>query len=150
VERPLLPDVEISPDGKRGFVRFTVDESDPSHRSERATLRDEEMNRNSLEITLECHYANAPDETLNLECQFITEIAAKYTRDTSADGTVMMSEIEPPAVQVSGINLEKLQTLNWEPNRLLFKDPTTGELKDLPVYSVEINGPGMVKFSIRD
>jgi hypothetical protein len=29
VSRPILPDVSVSPDGLRGFVRFTVDESDP-------------------------------------------------------------------------------------------------------------------------
>jgi hypothetical protein len=29
VSRPILPDVETSADGLRGFVRFTVDESDP-------------------------------------------------------------------------------------------------------------------------
>ena len=29
VSRPILPDVAISADGLRGFVRFTVDESDP-------------------------------------------------------------------------------------------------------------------------
>lgn len=29
VERPMLPDVSVSADGKRGFVRFTVDEHDP-------------------------------------------------------------------------------------------------------------------------
>jgi hypothetical protein len=145
VDRPLLPHVKISPDGKQGFVRFTTDESDHSRRSEH-----EPRGGNSLQITLEGHYANAHDETLKLECQSITEVAARYTRDTSADGTVMMSEIEPRAVQVRGINVETLQTLNWQPNRLLFEDPTTGELKDLPVYSVEINGPGMVNFSIHD
>jgi hypothetical protein len=29
VSRPILPDVSVSPDGLQGFVRFTVDESDP-------------------------------------------------------------------------------------------------------------------------
>jgi len=29
VSRPILPDVETSADGLRGFVRFAVDESDP-------------------------------------------------------------------------------------------------------------------------
>ena len=29
VGRPILPDVKISPDGLQGFVRFTMDESDP-------------------------------------------------------------------------------------------------------------------------
>jgi hypothetical protein len=27
--RPILPDVSVSADGRRGFVRFTLDESDP-------------------------------------------------------------------------------------------------------------------------
>jgi hypothetical protein len=29
VKRPLLPELQISPDGQKGFVKFTVDESDP-------------------------------------------------------------------------------------------------------------------------
>ena len=29
VSRPILPDVSVSADGRRGFVRFTLDESDP-------------------------------------------------------------------------------------------------------------------------
>jgi hypothetical protein len=29
VSRPVLPDVSVSADGRRGFVRFTLDESDP-------------------------------------------------------------------------------------------------------------------------
>jgi hypothetical protein len=29
VSRPILPDFQVSADGLRGFVRFTVDESDP-------------------------------------------------------------------------------------------------------------------------
>jgi hypothetical protein len=29
VSRPILPAVSVSPDGLRGSVRFTVDESDP-------------------------------------------------------------------------------------------------------------------------
>jgi hypothetical protein len=32
VTRPILPDLNISSDGLRGFVRFTVDESDPLSR----------------------------------------------------------------------------------------------------------------------
>jgi hypothetical protein len=34
VGRPVLPDLQVSPDGLKGFVRFTVDESDPrSHQA---------------------------------------------------------------------------------------------------------------------
>jgi hypothetical protein len=29
VGRPVLPDLSVSPDGSKGFVRFTVDETDP-------------------------------------------------------------------------------------------------------------------------
>lgn len=29
VSRPVVPDVSVSADGRRGFVRFTLDESDP-------------------------------------------------------------------------------------------------------------------------
>jgi hypothetical protein len=29
VGRPVVPDLEVSPDGLKGFVRFTVDETDP-------------------------------------------------------------------------------------------------------------------------
>jgi hypothetical protein len=32
VSRPILPDLQISADGLRGFVRFTVDESNPFRR----------------------------------------------------------------------------------------------------------------------
>jgi hypothetical protein len=32
VSRPILPDLQIFADGLRGFVRFTVDESNPSRR----------------------------------------------------------------------------------------------------------------------
>jgi hypothetical protein len=108
------------------------------------------MNRDHLEITLESHYFNAPSKTLKLECQSVSEVAGKYKDDISADGTVMRSEIEPPAVLVRGIDAEKLSALTWKANRLLFKDPTTGAPRDLPVYSLETKGAGTVKFSIHD
>jgi len=32
ISRPVLPDLEIVPDGSKGFVRFTLDETDPRSR----------------------------------------------------------------------------------------------------------------------
>lgn len=83
--------------------------------------------REVTEITLEAFYINHVPDRQTFECRAVSKLPGKYVDDTSADGTIMRSEIKPPALVVVGIDVGAVKALEWSPNRLVLKDAKTGE-----------------------
>ena len=89
------------------------------------------------EVTLEAFYFNHDPDRRTFACRSVSEMPAKYVDDTGADGSVMRSELEPPLLMVSGIDVTAVEALGWKPTGLQFKDAKTGEEK---VFSGQLCG----------
>lgn len=104
---------------------------------------------NVTEFTLEAFYFNHAPDRQTFACQSVSETPGRYVYDTSADGTIMRSEIEPPAVLVKGVDLKTIESLGWKPTHLRFKDGKTGEEKVFPGQLRDTLEPDTLKFAIR-
>jgi pyrimidine deaminase RibD-like protein len=114
-----------------------------------ASVRSEpDQKQDVREITLEAFYINHGPDRQAFACQSVSVIPGRYVDHTSADGKIMRSEIEPPAVLVKGVDVNAIETLGWEPTGLRFKDAKTGEEK---VFSGQLRDtvePDALKFAI--
>ena len=106
------------------------------------------LTRDVTEITFEADYFNHDSDRRRFPCRSVSELPGKYIDDTSADGSIMRSEIEPPAVVVKGIDAKAVEAMGWKPTRLLFKDARTGELKEFSGQLRDTPEPNTVKFAI--
>ena len=106
------------------------------------------LTRDVTEITLEAHYINRDSQRLTFPCRSVSELPGKYDDDTSADGSVMRSTIEHPAVVVKGIDAKAVEALGWNPTRLLFKDAKTGKSKEFSGEIAAVLEPDILKFAI--
>jgi hypothetical protein len=101
-----------------------------------------------IEITLRAQYFNADTETRTFSCSSVADVPARYVKDVGADGTVMLSEVEPRFIVVSGIDANAVGELGWEPNRILFRDNATGEMKELIGELRDTLEANTIRFSI--
>lgn len=108
------------------------------------------MTRDVGEVTLEAFYVNHDPHKHTFACQSVSELPGKYIDDTSADGRVMRSEIEPPSVVIKGIDVKAVESLGWQPTRLLFQDARTGESKEFSGQLRDSLEPNTLKFAIHD
>ena len=104
--------------------------------------------RDVTEITLEADYFNHDSDRRSFSCQSVADLLGKYVDDTSADGTVMRSEIEPPALMVTGVDVRAVKALGWNPTRVLFKDAKTGESIEFSGQVRDTPEPNTLKFAI--
>jgi hypothetical protein len=103
---------------------------------------------NVEEVTLEAHYIGHAPDKLTLPCKSVSEIPGKYFDDTAADGAVQTSEIEQPSLLAKGIDLNILDAITWEPNRINFRDLRTGEVKEFRIQRRHIREPNTAKFAM--
>ena len=113
-----------------------------------ATEPAQAMTRNVTEITLEADYLNHDSDRRSFPCQSVAELPGKYIDDTSADGSIMRSEIVPPTVVVRGIDVKAVEGMGWKPTRLLFKDARTGESKEFSGQVRDTAEPNTLTFAI--
>jgi hypothetical protein len=113
-----------------------------------SVLTQPDQKQDVSEITLEAFYFNHDPDIQTFACQSVSEMPGKYVDDTSADGSVMRSELEPPLLMVRGIDVKAVESLEWKPTGLRFKDAKTGEEK---VFSGQLRDtvePDTLKFDI--
>lgn len=116
--------------------------------AQRSALTEPDQKQDVSEITLEAFYLNHDPDRQSFACQSVSEMQGKYVDDTSADGSVMRSELEPPLLVVRGIDVKAVEALRWKPTGLRFKDAKTGEEK---VFSGQLRDtvePDTLKFAI--
>lgn len=101
------------------------------------------------EITLEAHYVNHAPDRQSFQCKAVAELPGKYVDDTSADGAIMRSEIESPALMVTGIDLRGVKALAWSATRLVLKDSKTKESRAFAGWVCDTREPKTLKFAIR-
>lgn len=100
------------------------------------------------QITLKALYMNAGTDSETFKCSSVVELPPEFVDDKAADGAIMRSIIEPPAVLIAGIDADSVEALAWKPNRLEFRDASSGETKE---YIGELRAstePNTVKFAI--
>ena len=107
-----------------------------------------DQKREVTEITLEAFYINHDPDRQTFECEAVSKLPGKYVDDTSADGTIMRSEIEPPALVVAGIDIGAVKALGWSPTRLVFKDAKTGEPREFSGQVRDTPEEDTLKFDI--
>jgi pyrimidine deaminase RibD-like protein len=116
--------------------------------AQRSVLTEADPPQDVSEITLEAFYLNHDPDKQSFACQSVSETQGKYVDDTSADGSVMRSELEPPLLVVRGIDVKAVEALGWKPTGLRFKDAQTGVEK---VFSGQLRDtvePDTLKFGI--
>lgn len=122
----------------RDFIRQYKQKS--SARAENvAGSSKEEAKWDVAEITLAADYLNRESQASTFPCRSVSQVAGKYVDDTSADGAIMRSDIEPPMLIIRGIDATAVNALGWKPTRVLFTDAATngtlefsGQLRDSP------------------
>jgi hypothetical protein len=100
------------------------------------------------EITLEAFYINHDPDRQAFTCQSVSVIPGRYVADSSADGNVMRSEIEPPTVVVRGVDAKAVEALRWSPTHLRFIDAKTGEENLFSGQLRDMLEPDTMKFAI--
>lgn len=102
------------------------------------------------EVTLKALYMNAEPDSQTFKCSSVVELPPEYVDDKAADGAIMRSIIERPAILIRGIDVSAVEALAWEPNRLEFRDVRTGEVKE-HIGKLDVSkDPNSVKFEIHD
>lgn len=82
------------------------------------------------EITLEAHYmGGVPPDRAVLSCRSITKTDGRYVEEHGADDSIQRSISEPPGLIMRGVDQAKLDTLQWKPTLLRYKDSTGKELE---------------------
>lgn len=113
-----------------------------------ALFTDPDLKHDVREITLEAFYLNHDPDRQTFACRSVTEMPGNYVDDTSADGSVMRSELEPPFLMVRGVDVKAVGALGWKPTDLRFKDAETGEEKVFSGHLRDTLEPDALKFAI--
>jgi hypothetical protein len=113
-----------------------------------ALLTEPDQKHDVSEITLEAFYLNHDPDRQTFACRSVSEMPGKYVDDTSADGSVMRSELEPPFLMVRGVDVKAVEAVEWKPTDLRFKDAKTGEEKVFSCHLRATLEPDTLKFAI--
>jgi pyrimidine deaminase RibD-like protein len=138
----------------RDFIREQKQKSSPRGAGDQKAGLSQQSSEQNLtqeisEITLEADYVNRESDSCTFACRSVSLASGKYVDDTSADGSIMRSEIEPPALIVAGVDMKGVRAMEWTPTRLVFKDARTGEPKEFYGELRDTADANILKFAIR-
>jgi hypothetical protein len=136
----------------RDFIREREQRTTKDEAGEQSFEAGEELLKVSAlevkEITLKALYMNAETDSETFRCSSVVELPLEYVDDKAVDGAIMRSIIQPPTILITGIDTKSVEALAWKPNRLEFKDATSGEPKEYIGELWASTEPNTVKFAI--